>query len=74
VYEYTIRLVPTSNLFGQGHRIRLDIASSDFPAFDRNHNTGLDYWADSSFVTARQSLFHDSRYPTKIVLPVVPRP
>jgi uncharacterized protein len=73
VYEYTIRMVPTSNLFRRGHRIRLDIASSDFPAFDRNHNTGLEYWGDSSFVAARQLVFHDSRYPTRVVLPIIPR-
>jgi putative CocE/NonD family hydrolase len=40
VYEYRIRLQPTSILFGEGHRIRIDVSSSDFPNFDRNHNTG----------------------------------
>ena len=44
-YELTIRLSPTGIRFGEGHRIRLDVASSDFPNFDRNHNTGADFWS-----------------------------
>ena len=41
VYQYTIQVNPTSNCFLPGHRLRIDISSSDFPNFDRNHNTGL---------------------------------
>ena len=73
VYEYRLRLVPTSNLFKAGHRIRVDISSSDFPNYDRNHNTGQDYWIDSAFVTARQAVFHDAEHPSRIILPVVLR-
>ncbi len=73
VYEYTMKMTPTSNLFLAGHRLRLDISSSDFPNYDRNHNTGRDYWEDSAFVTARQTVFHDGPRPTRVTLPVVPR-
>jgi hypothetical protein len=72
-YEYRLRMVPTSNLFKAGHRIRLDISSSDFPNYDRNHNTGLDYWADATFAIARQTILHDAAHPSRIILPVVPR-
>ena len=70
-YEYTIRLNPTSNLFKAGHRIRLDISSSDFPNFDRNHNTGGDDYAEATLVTARQTVFHDRARPSRVVLPVI---
>jgi hypothetical protein len=73
VYEYTLKLLPTGNLFKAGHRIRLDISSSDFPNFDRNHNTGLDYWDDATLAPAHQTIYHDRRYPSRIILPVIPR-
>ena len=73
VYEYTLKLLPTGNLFKAGHRIRLDISSSDFPNFDRNHNTGLDYWDDDTLAVAHQTVYHDRRYPSRIILPVIPR-
>jgi hypothetical protein len=72
VYEYRIAIKPTSNLFKAGHRIRLDISSSDFPNFDRNHNTGGDDWADARMQPAHQRVFHDGRYPSRLVLPIVP--
>jgi len=58
--------------FRKGSRIRLDIASSDFPNFDRNHNTGRDFWSDPELRVARQTVFHDPRHPSRIVLPVIP--
>ncbi len=72
VYQYTIQVNPTSNCFKAGHRIRLDISSSDFPNFDRNHNTGLDDYADATLVTARQTVFHDHARPSHVTLPVIP--
>ena len=71
VYEYTIEMNPTSNLFQPGHRIRLDVTSSDFPNFDRNHNTGGDDYFEATLKTARQTLFHDGRYPSRVILPVI---
>ena len=70
-YEYTIRASPTSNLFRRGHRIRLDVSSSDFPNFDRNHNTGGDDYAETTLVTARQTIYHDRQRPSRVVLPVI---
>ncbi|MGB5047719.1 MAG: CocE/NonD family hydrolase [Caldilineaceae bacterium] len=74
VYKYTISLRATSNLFAVGHRIRVDISSSNFPFFDRNHNTGLPFYADATLVKAEQTVLHSSAYPSRIILPVVPRP
>lgn len=74
VVKYTIRMNPTSNAFLPGHRIRLDITSSDFPNYDRNHNTAADQNADATLQTARQTIHHGSAQPTRIILPVVPSP
>jgi putative CocE/NonD family hydrolase len=72
VYEYTIQVNPTSNRFGRGHRIRLDISSSNFPNFDRNHNYGADDYTDATLVKARQAVFHDALRPSRLILPVIP--
>ena len=71
-YEYTIVVNPTANLFKPGHRIRVDISSSDFPNFDRNHNTGGDDYSESTLVSASQTVFHDQARPSRIILPVIP--
>jgi hypothetical protein len=72
VVKYTIRLSPTSNAFLPGHRIRLDVTSSDFPNYDRNHNTAADQNADAELVVARQTVHHGKVYPSKLILPWVP--
>ena len=72
VYEYTIRLNPTSNLFQRGHQIRVDVSSSDFPNFDRNHNTGGDDYSESTLVPATQTIYHDHLRPSRVILPVIP--
>jgi uncharacterized protein len=69
-YQATIRLGPVGVRFGPGSRIRLDISSSDFPNFDRNHNTGADYWSDSELRPARQTVYSDARRPAHLTLPV----
>jgi len=71
VYEFSIELLPTSNLFKSGHRVRVDISSSDFPNFDRNHNTGADDWANPELRTAHQAVYHDAVRPSRIGLPVI---
>ena len=73
VYEYTIDLWATSNLFKKGHRIRLEVSSSNFPRFDRNTNTGEAIGSDSSMVSALQHVHHSREYPSRVTLPVVPR-
>jgi len=72
VIKYTIRMNPTSNAFLPGHRIRLDVTSSDFPNFDRNHNTAADQNADARLVTAQQTIHHGGEHVTRIILPWVP--
>jgi putative CocE/NonD family hydrolase len=71
--EITIDVGATSNLFKAGHRIRLDISSSNFPRFDRNPNTGGVFGEDSELLRAEQTVLHDARHPSRLVLPVVPR-
>ncbi len=75
VYELHIDLVATANVFRQGHRIRLEIASSNFPRFDRNTNTGGVIAEDTAAdcVVARNYVFHDRSRPSHLVLPVIER-
>jgi putative CocE/NonD family hydrolase len=71
-YRYEIDLWPTSNSFLKGHRLRVEISSSNFPRFDRNPNTGHKFGADAELVKANQKVYHDKLYPSHIVLPVIP--
>ena len=72
VYEYTLELGATSNLFQAGHRIRLEIASSSFPKWDRNPNTGHKFGQDAEMESAAQKVFHNAVYPSHVLLPVIP--
>ena len=72
MYEYTIDLWATSNVFRKGHQIRLEISSSNFPRFDRNLNTGESIAAGERFVPALQTVLHSAEYPSHVTLPVVP--
>ncbi len=71
VYPVTIDLGSTSNLFGAGHRIRVDISSSNFPKFEPNSNTGEPVNAWTRQVTARNTVYHDAKRPSYIELPFV---
>jgi uncharacterized protein len=73
-YEFEIDMAGTANVFLPGHRIRVDITSSNFPQFDRNPNTGEDLGSSNAVRTARQTVFHEAARPSHIVLPVVPLP
>ena len=73
VSPFTIDLWATSHVFLPGHRIRVEISSSNFPRFDRNLNTGEDQATCTQWQAARQTILHDQRYPSHIVLPVIPR-
>jgi hypothetical protein len=75
VYEYTIDLIATSQVFAAGHRLRVEIASSNFPCFDRNPGNGAPAGAatEADFVVAEQTVFHDHDRPSYITLPVIPR-
>jgi len=71
VYQYMIDLWATSNVFKKGHKIRVEISSSNFPRFDRNLNTGNYFATDTTQVIARQTVYHSNEYPSCIILPVI---
>jgi putative CocE/NonD family hydrolase len=73
VYGVVIEPQATSNLFKAGHRIRIDISSSNFPHFDVNPNTGGPLGVDRESRVAHQCVFHDAARPSHVVLPVIPR-
>jgi hypothetical protein len=73
VYQISVRAFPTSNLFKAGHRIRLDVSSSNFPHFDVNPNTGAPEGRGLTRRVARNTLYVDSGRPSHVVLPVIPR-
>jgi putative CocE/NonD family hydrolase len=70
--EFVVDLWATSNVFLAGHRIRVQVTSSNFPRWDRNQNTGHEEWADSELEVARQEVLHDAEHASRILLPVVP--
>ncbi len=72
-YELTIDLGATSNLFLPGHRIRLEVSSSNFPRYDRNPNTGSPFGQSAELSVAHQTIWHDQNRPSRLTLPVVPR-
>jgi putative CocE/NonD family hydrolase len=72
IYRFRIEMNPTSILFPKGHRIRLDISSSNFPRFDVNPNTGEPLNQNRHTIKATNSIYHDSDHPTHIILPVIP--
>ncbi len=71
VYEYEIELTGTANVFKPGHRIRVDITSSNFPQFDRNPNTGEPLGSSTKTRVARQTIHHGGPRASQIILPVV---
>lgn len=73
VYDYTIDLWNTAQLFKKGHRIGLEISSSAFPKYDRNLNTGEDLATGTRMVVADQTIYHDAAHPSALLLPVIPR-
>jgi uncharacterized protein len=73
VYQYAIDLWATSYVIQPGHSLRLEISSSDFPRFDRNLNTGDDLGTEARMTVARQTIYHSARYPSHVVLPLIPQ-
>jgi putative CocE/NonD family hydrolase len=73
IYKYTIDLWATSNVFKKGHRLRLYISSSNFPRFNRNPNTGEAMLGATRMVSAQQTIYHDRKYSSSLILPVIPR-
>jgi putative CocE/NonD family hydrolase len=71
-YEFTIEMYPTSLVFQRGHRIRLDISSSNFPRFDVNPNTGEPLNDNRRWRIAENTIYLDPQHPSHIVLPIIP--
>src|SRR3546814_11493121 len=61
----------TGNYFRPGHRIRLDVSSSNFPAYERNLNTGGNNFDETTWVTAINAIHHSKDHPSRIVLPII---
>jgi uncharacterized protein len=72
VYKVALQPLNTSNYFESGHRLRIEVSSSNFPRFDRNLNTGGNNYDESSGVVAHNSVHHSSQYPSQITITVVP--
>ena len=71
-YEFTIEMYPTSLVFKRGHRIRLDISSSNFPRFDVNPNTGEPLNNNRRWQISENTIYLDVKHPSQIILPVIP--
>jgi uncharacterized protein len=71
IYKFTIDLWATSNVFLSGHRLRLELSSSNFPRFDRNLNTGEQPGFATRLVKASNTIYHDREHPSALILPVV---
>ena len=72
VYTYRVSLWETSNVFRAGHRIRLEVSSSNFPRFNRNLNTGDDMGTATRLALAEQTVLHTRVHASHLLLPVIP--
>jgi hypothetical protein len=71
VYKVTLQPMATSNYFGAGHRLRLEVSSSNFPRFDRNLNTGGRNYDESKGIVAHNAVHHSKQYPSQLTITVV---
>jgi putative CocE/NonD family hydrolase len=71
VYKIEVDLHATSYFYSPGHRIRLDISSSDFPNYERNLNTGGNNYDETEWVVAENKIYHSKQYPSHVLLPVI---
>ncbi len=71
IYQFEIKLDPCSNVFKKGHRLRVDISSSNFPRFDVNPNSGEPANDYRQKITATNTIHHDSEHPSHIILPLL---
>lgn len=73
VYKVTLQPLTTSNYFAPGHRLRIEVSSSNFPRFDRNLNTGGNNYDEVEGVVARNSVHHSRQYPSHVTVTIVRR-
>lgn len=71
VYEVALQPLTTSNYFAAGHRLRIEVSSSNFPRFDRNLNTGGNNYDEAKGVVAHNQVHHSTQHPSKITITVV---
>jgi len=71
VYKVELQPLTTSNYFAAGHRLRIEISSSNFPRFDRNLNTGGNNYDETKGVVARNSVHHSAQYPSHVTFTTV---
>jgi putative CocE/NonD family hydrolase len=71
VYKATLQPLNTSNYFAAGHKLRIEVSSSNFPRFDRNLNTGGNNYDESKGVVAHNAVHHSKQYPSQITITVV---
>jgi predicted acyl esterase len=74
VYKATFQPLTTSNTFKAGHRLRIEVSSSNFPRFDRNLNTGGHNYDELKGVVARNAVHHSKQYPSSLTVTVVGKP
>jgi hypothetical protein len=74
VFKVTLQPLTTSNYFEAGHRLRIEVSSSNFPRFDRNLNTGGNNYDESKGVVAHNAVHHSKVYPSQITITVVEHP
>jgi len=74
VYKVTLQPMNTSNFYPAGHRVRIEVSSSNFPRFDRNLNTGGKNYDESHGVVAHNAVHHSKQYPSQVTITVVKRP
>lgn len=72
VYKFNIDLWATSNVLKKGHRLRLEVSSSNFPRFDRNLNTGEEAATGRNFMAATNTVLHDAKHPSALLVSIVP--
>jgi putative CocE/NonD family hydrolase len=72
VYKYDIDMWQTGIIVPVGHRLRVEVASASFPVFSRNLNTGGHNEKDTYYVPAEQTIYHNAKYPSHVLLPVIP--
>jgi uncharacterized protein len=73
VVPITITLYPSANVFKKGHRLRIDVSSSNYPRFDVNPNTGDPLGDYRRMIAADNTVYHDAAHPSHVVVPVIPR-
>jgi hypothetical protein len=72
VYEVRVEMSATSNYFAPGHRVRLQVSSSNFPRFDRNLNTGGKNYDETRWEVAKNTIHHNASRASYVLLPIIP--